>query len=207
MAHPARWQRSAAVKCHRIAIDPTPACARWRDTWVPRRYDSWDELVLRWRKRRKALHVNHDSNSFFLTDNVMWTLIDSFWFSVLSIWHYDCDDNDDNDDDDDIRSYVAPSVRPRVPCFHGWAKYDIWVLYKAVHKFQVLDWSCQKIFLSISQCYIWQSWANRLWRYYFTANKYHVYSYFTIWLRSLSVTQIGSVSHWLCNKPLIHEVI
>ena len=48
-------------------------------------------------------------------------------------------------------------------------------LYKAIHKFQILDWSCKEIFLSFSKCYIWQSWANRLWKYYFTVNKHQVY--------------------------------
>ena len=35
------------------------------------------------------------------------------------------------------------------------------------------------------------------------SNKYQVYSYFTIWFRSLPVTQIRSIIPWLRNKPLI----
>jgi len=41
----------------------------------------------------------------------------------------------------------------------------------------------------------------------YSNNKYQVYSDFTIWLRNLPATQIKSVIPWLCNKPIIYEII
>jgi len=41
------------------------------------------------------------------------------------------------------------------------------------------------------------------WRYYFTANKHQMYSYFTVWFRSLSANQVRSFITCLCSKPFM----